>query len=149
MVNRARSRYKCVAMTDRITIALAQLNPVMGDIPGNIEKLRRARLEAASKGADLVLTGEGRLDRQTLLGKTPAGVARHGRQHGATVICLAGSLGDGYEALYEETGVTAAFSVVSGPMTLDQACQIAASLLRERARDCMRLWLDGQRAPQD
>lgn len=108
-----------------------------------------ADLDTALRGADLVLTGEGRLDRQTLLGKTPAGVARHGRQHGATVICLAGSLGDGYEALYEETGVTAAFSVVSGPMTLDQACHNAASLLRERARDCMRLWLAGQRAAQD
>jgi len=45
-------------MTDRITIALAQLNPVMGDIPGNIEKLRRVRVEAAQKGADLVLSTE-------------------------------------------------------------------------------------------
>lgn len=83
------------------------------------------------------------MDRQTLLGKTPAGVARHGQRHGAAVIALAGSLGEGYEALYE-VGVTAAFSVVSGPMTLAQACDDAASLLRERARDCMLLWMARQ-----
>ena len=100
-------------------------------------------LDDAMQGAQLVFTGEGRMDRQTLLGKTPAGVARHGRAHGAAVIALAGSLGDGYEALYK-TGVTAAFSVVSGPMTLGDACGDAARLLQERARDCMLLWLAGR-----
>lgn len=102
-----------------------------------------ARLDDALQGAQLVFTGEGRMDRQTLLGKTPAGVARHGRAHGAAVIALAGSLGEGYEALYR-VGVTAAFSVVSGPMTLAQACQDTAALLRERARDCMLLWKAGR-----
>ncbi len=45
-------------MTDRLTIALAQLNPVMGDIPGNLAKARAARAEAASAGADLILFTE-------------------------------------------------------------------------------------------
>lgn len=102
-----------------------------------------ARLDQALEGAHLVFTGEGRMDRQTLLGKTPAGVARHARQRGAPVIALAGSLGDGYEALYE-VGVTAAFSVVAGPTTLAQACGDAACLVRERARDCMLLWMAGR-----
>ena len=99
-----------------------------------------AGLDDALQGAQLVFTGEGRMDRQTLLGKTPAGVARYGQRHGATVIAMAGSLGEGYEALYE-VGVTAAFSVVSGPMTLAQACEDAATLVRERTRDCMLLWM--------
>lgn len=99
-----------------------------------------ARLDEALQGAQLVFTGEGRMDRQTLLGKTPAGVARHGQRHGAAVIALAGSLGEGYEALYE-VGITAAFSVMSGPMSLAQACEDASTLLRERARDCMLLWM--------
>lgn len=99
-----------------------------------------AGLDHALRGAQLVFTGEGRLDRQTLLGKTPAGVAKHGKRHGAAVIALAGSLGEGYEALYE-VGITAAFSVVSGPMTLPQACEKTAQLLTERARDSMRLWM--------
>ncbi len=45
-------------MTDRLTIALAQLNPVMGDIAGNAEKARAARAVAAADGADLVLFSE-------------------------------------------------------------------------------------------
>lgn len=104
-----------------------------------------AGLDDALEGADLAFTGEGRMDRQTLLGKTPAGVARHAARKGVPVIALAGSLGEGYEALYE-AGVTAAFSAVSGPMMLEDACGEASRLLRERARDCMRLWLAGRRS---
>ncbi|HEY8697251.1 MAG TPA: NAD+ synthase [Rhizomicrobium sp.] len=45
-------------MTDRFRIALAQLNPVMGDIPGNLRKAREARARAAKAGADLILFSE-------------------------------------------------------------------------------------------
>jgi NAD+ synthase len=45
-------------MTDRFQIALAQINPVVGDIAGNLAKLRQARAEAARQGADLVVPGE-------------------------------------------------------------------------------------------
>ena len=45
-------------MTDRLVIALAQLNPTLGDVRGNIEKLRRARQEAQDGGADLMLASE-------------------------------------------------------------------------------------------
>ncbi|MBM3483881.1 MAG: NAD+ synthase [Alphaproteobacteria bacterium] len=45
-------------MTDRLSIVLAQLDPIVGDIKGNMEKLRAARREAAAKGADLVVTTE-------------------------------------------------------------------------------------------
>src|SRR5690606_31861098 len=99
-----------------------------------------AGLDQAVKGAQLVFTGEGRMDSQTLLGKTPAGVARYGKRHGATVIALAGSLGEGYEQLYD-VGITAAVSVVSGPMSVAQACSETASLLTQRARDSTLLWL--------
>ena len=46
------------AITDRFKIALAQLNPVVGDLAGNAAKLRRARIEAAAEGADLVVFPE-------------------------------------------------------------------------------------------
>lgn len=92
------------------------------------------------KGADLVITGEGRCDAQTLRGKTPIGVARIAREHGAPVLILAGTLGEGYEALYEH-GIDAAFALVSGPMSLADACSQAPRLLLERARDIARLWL--------
>jgi glycerate kinase len=96
-------------------------------------------LDDAVKGADLVITGEGRFDAQTLRGKTPFGVARIARQHGVPVIVLAGTLGEGYQALYEH-GIDAAFALASGPMTLEQACAEAPRLLRERASDVARVW---------
>ena len=45
-------------MTNSLTIALAQINPIVGDIDGNIERIRQARAKAAADGADLVITGE-------------------------------------------------------------------------------------------
>lgn len=85
-------------------------------------------------GADLVITGEGRFDAQTLRGKTPLGVARVARQHQVPVIVLAGTLGEGYADLYAH-GIDAAFSITSGPMSLTDACAQAPQLLHERARD--------------
>lgn len=95
------------------------------------------------KGADLVVTGEGRFDGQTLRGKTPFGVTRVAQQAGAPVVVLAGTLGEGYAQLYEH-GISAAFSVVSGPMALADACRHAPRLLRERARDVGNLLRLGQ-----
>lgn len=45
-------------MTDHLAIALAQINPTVGDVPGNADKIRAARRQAAELGADLVLYGE-------------------------------------------------------------------------------------------
>lgn len=103
-----------------------------------------AGLEEAVRGADLVITGEGRFDAQTLRGKTPFGVARIARRHGVAVVVIAGTLGEGYQDLYAH-GIDAAFAVTSGPMSLQQACAQAAPLLRDRARDIARLWALHQR----
>lgn len=104
-------------------------------------------LEKALQSADLVFTGEGKLDAQTLHGKTPAGVARLAKQAGVPVVALAGMLGEGYEALYP-AGLTAAFSLASGPMSLSQACEQAATLLRQRTGDVMRLWMHSRQLAQ-
>jgi len=101
-------------------------------------------LAQAVQGASLVFTGEGRMDAQTLHGKTPAGVARIAQAAGVPVVALAGSLGDGYEALYE-VGISAAFSLAPGPITLQEALSRAGELLAARARDATRLWLAGRR----
>ncbi len=97
-------------------------------------------LAEAIQGASLVITGEGRMDAQTLLGKTPMGVATIARHAGVPVVAIAGSLGKDYQALYA-AGIHAAFSIVSGPCTLQDACEQASILLEERAQDIMRLWL--------
>ncbi|ANY15101.1 glycerate kinase [Bordetella pseudohinzii] len=101
-------------------------------------------LAQALQGATLVFTGEGRMDAQTLRGKTPAGVARLAREAGVPVVALAGSLGEGYEALHA-AGITAAFSLVPGPHSLDQALAHADDYLAARARDIMQLWMAAAR----
>ncbi len=101
-------------------------------------------LAQAVEGATLVFTGEGRMDAQTLRGKTPAGVARIARQAGVPVVALAGSLGEGYEALHA-CGISAAFSLAPGPITLQQALNDAERLLHDRARDVMQLWMAAQK----
>jgi glycerate kinase len=66
-------------------------------------------------------------------------VARIANAANVPVIALAGSLGAGYEQLYK-VGITAAFSLAPGPLTLAQACSQAAALLTDRARDAVRLF---------
>ena len=69
-------------------------------------------LRAAVEMADLVITGEGRLDGQTVQGKTPVGVARIAQQCGVPVIALSGSFGDGVAAVHAH-GIDAAFAIVN------------------------------------
>ncbi|EJO93027.1 glycerate kinase [Ectopseudomonas mendocina DLHK] len=96
-------------------------------------------LAEAVQGADLVITGEGRMDAQTLHGKTPVGVARVAQDASVPVIALAGSLGEDYQALYD-AGIEAAFSLAPGPLSLEQAMAAAAGELEARAVDIARLW---------
>ncbi|MCM2320535.1 MAG: glycerate kinase [Pseudomonas sp.] len=96
-------------------------------------------LEQAVVGADLVITGEGRIDLQTLHGKTPMGVASIAKRHGVPVVALAGMLGEGYQHLYGH-GIDAAFSLAPGPISLADALADAPHLLRQRAVDIARLW---------
>jgi glycerate 2-kinase len=96
-------------------------------------------LAEAVRGAALVITGEGRLDSQSLHGKTPVGVARIARAAGVPVVALVGSLGEGYQGVYD-VGICAAFSLVPGPVSLEQAMAGAARELEARAGDLARLW---------
>ena len=63
------------------------------------------------KDADLVITGEGRIDSQTVFGKTPIGVAKIAKQHNCKVIALAGSLAADYDVVHLH-GIDAAFSIL-------------------------------------
>jgi glycerate kinase len=101
-------------------------------------------LEAKLRGADLVLTGEGRLDRQTAFGKVPVGVARLAAAKGIPVVAIAGALGEGSEAVHAE-GVTACFSILDAPMDLGEALRRAPHLLARTAEQVVRLFL-GRRA---
>lgn len=78
------------------------------------------RLADAVKDADYVITGEGRLDAQTAMGKAPIGVAKLAKQYGAKVIALAGcTTADAAEC--NRQGIDAFFSIVDKAMPLEEA----------------------------
>ncbi|OON42056.1 glycerate kinase [Izhakiella australiensis] len=79
--------------------------------PGIEIVITALRLEEALQGADLVITGEGRMDAQTSGGKAPLGVARMAKKHQVAVIGIAGVLGDGVEDLHQH-GFDALFSIL-------------------------------------
>ena len=91
-------------------------------------------LEAQLADADLVITCEGRIDAQTVHGKTPIGVAAVAKRHGKPVIALAGSLGAGVEAVHQR-GIEAVASVLSRPCRLEEALAEGGANLRVAARN--------------
>lgn len=95
-------------------------------------------LEAHIRGADLVITAEGAIDSQSAHGKTPAGVSALAAKHGVPVIGLGGRVGAELSPLYE-VGLTAAFSVVHGPSTLEQAMADGKVNLEQAAEQLARL----------
>lgn len=76
------------------------------------------------ENADLILTGEGKTDAQTAYGKVPVGIAKAAKKHNVPVICISGSLGKGYENVYNE-GIDAVFSICPGPIDLKTAFENA------------------------
>ena len=88
------------------------------------------QLEKAIVEADLVITGEGKMDRQTQFGKTPFGVAQLAEKHGKPVIGVAGTVEEGAEELYG-CGFRVIMPILEKPS--DLAFAIAnASVLLER-----------------
>ncbi|MCF7506779.1 glycerate kinase [Vibrio sp. L3-7] len=85
------------------------------------------------KGADLVITGEGQMDNQTLQGKTPYGIAKRASFQGIPTIGIAGSLGTEVEALYGE--MSSLFGTVRSPQTLEKVLQEAELNLTRTARN--------------
>ena len=77
------------------------------------------------KDADVVVTGEGRLDHQTAMGKAPVGVAKLGRKYGAKTIAFAGSVTKEAVAC-NEVGIDAFFPIVRGISTLEEAMDLPA-----------------------
>lgn len=102
-------------------------------------------LEKVIEEASLVITGEGRLDKQTLYGKTISVVASIAKKKGVPVIALAGSLGSSYQSLYP-LGVSASFSICEGPTSLKNACRSTFRLLSDRSTDVIKLWLMDSRS---
>jgi len=90
-------------------------------------------------GADLVLTGEGRIDYQTAFGKTVAGIAARAKTAGVPVIAICGEIGQGYSEVYKH-GVDTIMSILPRCMSRDEAMQEAGALLKDATERAVRLF---------
>jgi glycerate kinase len=100
--------------------------------PGFDVVAEAVRLESKMKAVDVVITGEGSLDRQTLEGKTPAGVARLARKLGKKVFAIAGRYGGNQQVreLFDEV-----YELACPGMTEKEQMKRAGELLREKAQE--------------
>jgi glycerate kinase len=96
--------------------------------------------EEKVKEADWIITGEGATDFQSMFGKVPFGISQVAKRWNKPVLCVSGSLGIGYEKLYD-TGITALFSIVDKPMPLEEAIARGAELLERTTENIFRLLL--------
>ncbi len=103
-------------------------------LPGIEILIEATGLKSAVAGADLVITGEGRIDGQTRLSKTPVGVARVAREQGVPVIAIAGSLAPDADIVHD-FGIDAVFSVLCRPCSLAEALSEAGNNVRSTAHN--------------
>ena len=110
--------------------------------------INATRLRQRLDGADLCITGEGRLDSQSIHGKTPLGVARLCRELNVPCVALAGSLGPDLHTLRDE-GLSAWFSICDRPMPLEDALREAPWLLEQAAENVLALLQISRRGETD
>lgn len=92
-------------------------------VPGVDLILSETRLEDFVRDADVVITGEGRLDGQTVMGKAPIGVAKLAKKYDKRVLAFSGILGDGVEAV-NAAGIDAYFPILRRLVTVEEALDV-------------------------
>ena len=97
-------------------------------------------LEEQIKDADLVITGEGRIDFQSIMGKTPVGVGKLAKKYNIPVIAIAGCLADNADVVHNH-GIDAIFSIINHPLDLEDALkkENALKFVEKNAEQIMRL----------
>ncbi|MBR3804402.1 MAG: glycerate kinase [Clostridia bacterium] len=115
-----------------------------GKISSGIELvIDKISLEKEIASADIVVTGEGKLDGQSAMGKAPVGVSTLAKKHGKKVIAFCGAVGDGAEKL-NEFGIDAFFPIVKTPCSLEYAMkkEVAFENLKATAKQVFNLLKD-------
>lgn len=95
------------------------------------------KFETVITGADLIITGEGKTDAQSIMGKVVSGVGNRGKNQNVPVIVISGALGEGYEAIYD-CGISAAFALFSNNNGLEWHMTNAVQLLENSICDLFR-----------
>jgi glycerate kinase len=90
------------------------------------------------KEADIVITGEGRLDEQTAYGKVPVGIGLRAKKYDKPVFAVAGSIAKGAELVYQH-GIDAAMSAIVAPMTIEEAIRESSRLIEEASERLFRI----------
>jgi glycerate kinase len=100
--------------------------------------LNTINIDDRIKEADIVITGEGRLDEQTAYGKVPAGIGLRAKKYGKPVFAIAGSIAKGGDLVYQH-GVDSAMSAIAAPMTIDEAIRESPRLIEEASERLFRI----------
>lgn len=108
-------------------------------LSGIEEILNIVNIDKYLRDADLVFTGEGRIDGQTKHGKVPLGVAKRSLKHDIPVIAIVGSIGEGYKDNYD-LGIDLILDIVNRPMSLDEAFKQATELIEDEAEKAARIY---------
>ncbi|XWY19346.1 glycerate kinase [Bisgaard Taxon 45] len=108
--------------------------------------INAVKLDQMIENADLVITGEGRMDSQTAQGKTPSGVAKVAKQFQKPVIAIVGSLREDYEVVYP-VGIDAVFPIIRQVNSLEATLACGRENLISAAQNIARLYLIAKHIP--
>lgn len=96
-----------------------------------------ADIDKHLKDTDLVITGEGQIDGQSIFGKVPVGVASRAKKYDIPVIAIVGSVGEGAHKVYSY-GIDVIVDIIDKPMTLEYAMDNVSELIEKAATNAMR-----------
>ena len=100
--------------------------------------MQALKIEEKIRKCDFVITGEGSIDAQSLHGKVPIEVARVAKKYQKPVLVFAGRIGESLKEMYDE-GITAAFCILKGPDSLENALACGEYNLQSTVENAMRL----------
>lgn len=100
--------------------------------------LELLEFDRAIEGADLIITGEGMIDEQSVYGKVPYGVGMAAKRQNIPCVAIVGGMGGNAAAIYEY-GVDAIITTINGAMPIEQACEHAEELFLDAAERMFRM----------
>jgi glycerate kinase len=96
------------------------------------------KIEQIIRESDLLITGEGRIDAQSVFGKVPFGLGKMAKKYNVPVIAIVGEIGEGFSQIYEY-GINSIMSIISKAISIDEAMQMSKSLLKDATERMMRI----------